>query len=61
MELIYRYGGVSQAEIGQVFGGLDYTAVSRERQRLRERIEQENMLRKAVIGIEMKLMSQVKI
>jgi REP element-mobilizing transposase RayT len=55
MELIYRYGRISQAEIGKVFGGLDYTAVSRERKRLRERMEQENGLSKAVSGIEMRL------
>ena len=39
MELMYRHGGVSQAEIGRVLGNLDYTAVSRERKRLRERME----------------------
>ena len=40
MEMIYRYAAVSQAEIGNIFGGLDYTAVSRERTRLRRRIEE---------------------
>lgn len=57
MELMYRYGGVGQAEIGKVLGGLDYTAVSRERKRLRQRIEKENALRKAMVGLERKLMS----
>ena len=33
MELMYRYGGVSQSEIGKMMGDLDYTAVSRERKR----------------------------
>jgi len=36
---------------------LDYTAVSRERTRLRRRIEEQPALSKAVKGIEMKLMS----
>jgi hypothetical protein len=35
MELMYRYGGVSQSAIGKMMGDLDYTAVSRERKRLR--------------------------
>ncbi len=49
MELMYRYSGVSQAEIGQTLGGLDYSAVSRERKRLREKAQNEKGLR-AVFG-----------
>ena len=55
MEMIYRYAGISQAEIGKMFGGLDYTAVSRERTRLRQRIEEVPALSKAVRGIEIEL------
>jgi len=51
MEMIYRYAGISQMEIGRMFEGLDYTAVSRERTRLR-RIEEEPALSKAVKEIE---------
>jgi len=29
--MIYRYAGISPVEIGRMFEGLDYTAVSRER------------------------------
>jgi hypothetical protein len=29
MEMIYRYAGISPVEIGRMFEGLDYTAVSR--------------------------------
>lgn len=57
MEMIYRYANVSQAEIGKMFGGLDYTAVSREPARLRRRIEEEPVLNKAVRGMEMKFVS----
>ena len=57
MEMIYRYSGISQAEIGKMFGGLDYTAVSRERTRLRGRIEEVPALSKAVRGLERVLMS----
>jgi hypothetical protein len=47
MELMYRYGGVSQAEIGKALGGLDYSAVSRERKRLRDKAQNEKALRAA--------------
>ena len=57
MEMIYRYSGVSQAEVGKMFGGLDYTAVSRERTRLRQRLEEVPALRKAVRELESILMS----
>jgi chromosomal replication initiation ATPase DnaA len=52
MELMYRCGGVSQAEIGRVLGNLDYTAVSRERKRLRERMENDKRLETAIAKIE---------
>jgi chromosomal replication initiation ATPase DnaA len=57
MELIYRYGSVSQAEIGKALGGLDYTAVSRERKRLRAEAQQERTLRAALHEIETTLTS----
>ena len=61
LELVYRHGGgIKQAEIGRLFGGLDYTAVSRERKRLRDKAEQDNKLRRALVEIGC-LMSKVKI
>lgn len=57
MELMYRHGEVSQAEIGKVLGQLDYTSVSRERQRLRERVAEKRGLSKALREIETKLVS----
>jgi chromosomal replication initiation ATPase DnaA len=57
MELMYRYGSVSQAEIGKALGGLDYTAVSRERKRLRAEAQQERTLRAALHEIETTLTS----
>jgi len=54
---MYRHGGVSQAEIGKVLGGLDYIAVSRERKRLREKAQEEKALRAALAEIETSLMS----
>lgn len=61
MELMYRYGGASQPEIGKVMGDLDYTAVSRERTRLRERANTERGLRAALDEIGTSLTSKVKI
>jgi putative transposase len=52
MELMYRCGGVSQAEIGKLLGSLDYTAVSRERKRLREKTQKERALKTALAAIE---------
>ena len=56
LELMYRYGGASQARIGELVG-LDYTAVSRERKRLRDRIESDKGLRKALREIEVAVLS----
>jgi len=61
MELMHRNGGIGQMEIGRLIGGLDYTAVSRERKRLREKMEDDATLRRAVAEIETQLMSKVKI
>ena len=61
MELIYRSGGIGQVEIGRLIGGLDYTAVSRERKRLREKLQRDASLRRAMERIETQLMSKVKI
>lgn len=52
MEMMYRYGNQNQGEIGQVLGGLDYSTVSRERKRLRERMQEDKRLARAVARIE---------
>jgi hypothetical protein len=51
MELLYRYGGLKGPEIGPLFG-VKYSAVSQERKRLRERIEENQNLRKIMEGLE---------
>ncbi len=38
MELMHRHAGMTQQAIGAQLGGLDYTAVSHERKRVRERM-----------------------
>ena len=44
MELLYRYGGMTQQAIGEHLGGLDYTAVSHERRRVRESLVRDQAL-----------------
>ena len=46
MELLYRFCKISQPEIGRLVGGIDYSAVSQARRRLRSRMEREPELRK---------------
>jgi hypothetical protein len=52
MEMMYRHGAISQAEIGKALGGLDYTTVSLERKRLREKVRENKALGKSVSEIE---------
>jgi putative transposase len=52
MEMMYRNGKISQEEIGKRLGDLDYSAVSRERRRLRERLEGDRKLRRAMEEID---------
>lgn len=43
MEMLYRFCKITQPEIGLLFllGGIDYSAVSQARKRLREKINNE--------------------
>jgi len=52
MELMYRHSNLSQAEIGKRLGGLDYSAVSRERKRLREGVEANRNLKRLLAEVE---------
>jgi len=61
IELMYRYSGLSQAEIGNKFGGLDYSAVSRERKRLREKLTADRKLSRVMEKLNDELMIKVKI
>lgn len=59
MDLLYRHGGLKGAEIGAIFG-LDYSVVSQERKRLRERILRDCELEEMMQRLE-GLLSRVKI
>jgi hypothetical protein len=56
LELMYRHCAASQARLGALVG-LDYTAVSRERKRLRDRIESVKGLKKGLREIEASILS----
>jgi putative transposase len=58
MNLMYRLSAISQAEIGRRLGGLDYTAVSRERKRLRDKIGVDQKLRRAMEKLELILVGK---
>jgi chromosomal replication initiation ATPase DnaA len=55
MNLMYSLSALTQAEIGRRLGGLDYTAVSRERKRLRDKMAVDRKLRGAMEKLEHKL------
>jgi chromosomal replication initiation ATPase DnaA len=52
IELLYRYSAMKQREIGKRLGEIDYSAVSRERTRLRERVKVDRGLARSVREIE---------
>jgi chromosomal replication initiation ATPase DnaA len=56
LELMHRYCDASQTQIGQLVG-LDYTAVSRERTRLRNRIEPDRSLKRRLHEVEISVLS----
>ena len=60
MELLYRYCKITQPEIGQLMGGIDYSSVSVSRKRLREKMEKERQLKERFDNIDSE-MSRIKI
>ncbi|MEN6422321.1 MAG: transposase [Smithella sp.] len=63
MELLYRLCNITQPEIGQLLGGIDYSAVSQARKRFQVKIEQDQEWRKRFkrIWSELEQMSRIKI
>lgn len=44
-ELLYRYCGLTQVQVGQLLGGIDYSAVSKLRCRLKKAMEHDKRVR----------------
>jgi hypothetical protein len=61
MELMYWHGRVGKVEIGKRMGGLDYSTVSPERKRLREKMAVDRELKKLADKTERLLKSKIKI
>jgi hypothetical protein len=59
MDLLYRLGGLKGPAIGALFG-IDYSAVSQERKRLRERLVRDSKLGELMKRVESEL-STIKI
>lgn len=51
MDILYRQGGLNGTEIGGIFG-VDYSLVSQERKRLREKLERDGELKRIYKKIE---------
>ena len=51
MDLLYRAGGLTGVEIGEILG-VDYSTVSQGRKRLREKIKQNRKLKLLIDRIE---------
>lgn len=51
MDLLYRVGGLSGTEIGEMMGG-DYSTVSQGRKRLREKLKSDKHLSQIIKGVE---------
>jgi hypothetical protein len=58
MELLHRYCGLSQSEIGQLFGGLDYSSVSVNRKTFLAALEHDDRLRQTCREASEKLENQ---
>jgi REP element-mobilizing transposase RayT len=63
MEFLYRFCNITQREIGRMLGGINYSAVSQSRKRLRQKIENELELRKRFNEMQSKIdqMSRINI
>jgi putative transposase len=63
MELLYRFCHLTQPQIGELIGGIDYSAVSRARKRLQFQLEREPKLKEHFVELKDSLLelSRVKI
>ena len=54
MEILYRYSGLKQSEIGERAGGIDYSAVSQIRKRLQQKLDADKKMHALFREIETK-------
>jgi REP element-mobilizing transposase RayT len=53
--LMKKYSGASNKDIGGLFGGMSYSAVTKAFQRFRKQLEEDKGLRRQIKGLEMKM------
>jgi hypothetical protein len=51
-EILYRYSGLKEPEIGKLLGNIDYSAVNRLRSRLKKKMEKEYQIKSKFERIE---------
>ena len=51
-DLLYKYSDLTQAQIGQFLGGIDYMSVSQLRRRLKEKMQHDATVRKRYYEVE---------
>lgn len=60
-ELLYKYSGLTQAQIGRFLGNADYAAVYQLRRRLKERMRRDNHVRNKYMKVEKKLKKMLNV
>jgi len=58
-ELLYKYCEITQVQIGQLLGDIDYMAVCQLRKRLKEKMQQDAAIKKKYVEIEALLKRQL--
>jgi putative transposase len=60
-EMLYKFSGLTQMQIGQLLGGIDYSAVYQLRRRMKERFVQDKVLRLRFSEIERKIKKMLNV
>jgi hypothetical protein len=59
-EMLYKYSGLTQAQIGELLGGVDYGAVYQLRYRMKKRLTQDNVLQLQYRNVEQAIKESVE-
>jgi REP element-mobilizing transposase RayT len=59
-EMLYKYSGLTQTQIGKLLGGVDYGAVYQLRYRMKERLTQDDVLQLQYCNIEQTIRENVE-
>jgi len=59
-EMLYKYSGFTQTQIGKLLGGVDYGAVYQLRYRMKERLARDNVLQLQYRNVEQTIKKSVE-